>query len=337
MINAVYCYKRDVNVAMLKTLVLHNVFNVFVGVGYPNPKDDSRLVGIVPAAEVGIVITSQGVADLNRLFASVDSRLRLWGWFGTWSRLGTDDRSGHELAKVDLSTEYNRSIIIENIVKVAGWGFYGVQDDTEDVIQVSYPHVKTQNQVDFWNEEQAALTPIGIKLATFTYAGPPSLWTYQPKYNFVGQLNVDYIIAVADVRQTQEVYSSYGPIEQIWKSEVTTGLSVACSPVIVHLTTYDSLFPFKAQLACLPEIPASFVGISIYYYGEITSSDWLAWDNCLVSLGYEPEPEPEKPEPEPEPEPEPMEPPNFLYWILLIALGILSIVFLASSGMKKND
>ena len=106
---------------MLKTLVSHQIFDVFVAVGYPNPRDDPRLTGIVPSAEVGLSITQNKVNVLNQLFASVDSRLRLWAWFGTWSSLGTNDATGHELAKVNLSSSYNRNIIIENIVKVAKW------------------------------------------------------------------------------------------------------------------------------------------------------------------------------------------------------------------------
>ena len=314
---------------MLQKMVSHNIFNIFMHVGYPTPAFDPRLSGIVPEENYGISVSPKIVQEYVKLLRSVDSRLKLWAWFGTYSTLGTGDSSGHALAKVDLSTAYNRSVIIENIVKVASWGFYGVQDDTEDVIQVTNLSQRYQDQTNFWNEEQIALNQVDVKLAVFKYFGPPSLWAVK---EYVPQLSVDYVIAVGDSRQSQEIYSVYGPIEEIWKNEIATGLSVASSPVIVHLAAYNSLFSFKTRLTCLSEIPNSFVGVSIYEYSMITDSDWVAWDNYLSSIGYEPEPDPE-----PKPEPEPSGDTRFLYWSLLVALGILLIVFFASSGMKRND
>ena len=287
--NGVWTWKSYINVDVLNNLVSHQVFNVFVNVGYPNPDDDPRLAGIVPEEEIGIVISPQEVDYLNQLFASVDARLKLWAWFGTWSRLGTDDHSGHYYAKVDLSTRYNREVIIENIVEVASWGFYGVQDDTEDRTDNTTP----QNRIDFWNEEKVALNQIDVKLATFTYSGPPSLWWVR---DYVAQLDVDYIILCAEQRQTQEVIDIYGSIEQIWKSELTTGLSVAQSPCLINVpSAYGSGLPsqtLNVQLEWLSEINATsypvYSGHTIYCYRNelsITSSEWAAWDNYLSTLG----------------------------------------------------
>ena len=303
--NGVWCYKKNIDTAMLKDLVSHQIFNVFVAVGYPNWEDDSRLstinpvtgLPIVPENEVGIMITPQEVANFNQLLASVDPRLRLWAWFGTWSSLGTSDASGHELAKVDLSTSTYRSWIIENIVRVANYGFYGIQDDTEDIYQTSTFAQRMQDQVYFWNEEQVALRAAGKKLATFTYAGPPSLWTYNPPYEFVKQLKVDYIILTADSHQTQEVIDNYGSVEEIWKNEIKNGLSAAQSPALVNVpSAYGSGVkerPLNVLLQSLSEINPtsypSYAGHTIYIYDftkaeAITSSEWTAWDNYLSTL-----------------------------------------------------
>ncbi len=298
--NAVWCWESDIDEYMLNDLVSHNIFNVFVHVGYPNWYDDSRLstinpvtgIPIVPEYEIGISnwVTLENVASLNQLLASVDSRLKLWAWFGTWSndpRTDPDnyDHSGHFYAKVDLSTENYRSWLIENIVRVADYGFYGVQDDTEDVYQTSTFAQMMQDQVDFWNEEQIALNEIGVKLATFTYAGPPSLWTYNPPFEFVKQLNVDYIIACPDYSQTQEVIDYYGPIEEIWESEITAALSDANSPVIIntHMPSHpDWLYPKLLEIDTYSY--PNFVGHASYHYRIISDDDWNAWDNYMVSL-----------------------------------------------------
>lgn len=307
--NGIWTWKTYINADMLSNLVSHQIFNVFVSVGYPNWDDDSRLATIdpetgqpiVPEYELGIKITPAEVASLNQLLASVDSRLKLWAWFGTYSNdpRATTHSEKHYYARVDLSTQYYRSLIIENIVEVASWGFYGVQDDTEDVVEITSSAQKFQNQIDFWNEEQVALNNIGVKLATFTYAGPPSLWTYKPEYNFVGQLNVDYIILTADQRQSQEVIDIYGPIETIWKTEIATGLSVAQSPCLINVPSAFgsgvSSQPLNVLLEWLSEInPTSYpnyVGHTIYCYKDgiedITSTEWAAWDNYLSTLGEE--------------------------------------------------
>ena len=180
-------------------------------------------------------------------------------------------------------------------VEVASWGFYGVQDDTEDVVG-EYVHQKNQDLVDFWNAEQVALSKIGVKLATFTYAGPPSLWTYNPPYEFVKQLEVDYIILCADQRQSQEVLDIYGTIEEIWKSEVEAGLVAAQSQCLVNTpSAYGSGVAdmgLTVLLDCLSQINATsypnYVGNTIYCYKDetsVTSSEWAAWESYLSTLG----------------------------------------------------
>ena len=288
MFNGVWTWRTYINADMLKDLVSHQIFNVFVNVGYPNPSDDSRLTGIVPKEEIGIWFSQQEVTSLKQLFASVDSRLKLWAWFGTWSSLGTDDYSGHYYAKVDLSTRYNRQVIIENIVEVASWGFYGVQDDTEDYTSNTTP----QNRIDFWNEEAIALHQIGVKLATFTYSGPPSLWWVK---KYVSQLKVDYIILAPDMRQSQEVIDIHGPIETIWKTEVSTGLSVAQSPCLINTPSAAGSGVKELSLDVLLDLQSEinvtsypvYKGHTIYCYRNelsITNSEWAAWDNYLSNL-----------------------------------------------------
>jgi len=298
--NAVWCFQRNVDSAMLQDLVSHKIFNVFVYVGYPNIDDDPRLEGIVPEYEIGILswVTPENVASMKQLFASVDSRLRLWAWFGTWSDdpRASGDLGGHYYAKVNISTSYNRNVIIENIVKFSAYGFYGVQDDTEDILPDLT--VAPQNLVNFWNEEQVALNKIGVKLAAFAYSGPPSLWWVR---DYVSKLNVDYIIACPDISQSQEVIALYGPIEEIWKSEVKTCLSYAQAPVIFDTPSHyggGSHTPYLGDyMEWLEEIDARsyprYSGNAIYIYDPVTASstgteaiadsEWVAWDNFMTN------------------------------------------------------
>jgi hypothetical protein len=278
MINGIWTWKSQINSVMLEEMVSHNIFNIFVYVGYPTPDFDPRLSGIVPDTNYGINTSPQEVQSLKQQLASVDSRLKLWAWFGTYSTLSPVDGISHDLAEVDLSTSYNRQVIIENMVEVANWGFYGVQDDTEDVIYDSL-NQKYQNQFDLWNEEQIALNQIGVKLATFTYSGPPSFWTYNPPYEFVKQLDVDYIILVQSI---------WLDSKDVWISEVKQAASAAKSPILVRLEyAYSSSFPtVTEQIEWLKESGISFSGCALYLdYPDGAQEDWVAWDNYLLTFG----------------------------------------------------
>jgi hypothetical protein len=278
--NGIWTWKKCINTDMLREMVSHEIFNIFMYVGYPTPDFDPRLSGIVPETNYPISVTPDTVQHYVNLLKSVDSRLKLWAWFGTYSILSDDDSASHSLAKVDLSTAYNRGIIIENMVEVASWGFYGVQEDTENIIE---PDVSTrrQQQVDFWNELQVALNPTGVKLSVFCNAGYPSLWDHQPPYEFVKQLDVDYIILTASLRDD--------PVEQNWKNEMIAALNSAKCPCIINTqSSYGSGtgYSLDVLLGWQSEINAdsqpNYIGNAIYCYEDsssVTSSEWFAWHN----------------------------------------------------------
>lgn len=258
-------FKKNLTESALHKLVDNDVFNVYLQVGYPSSKDDPALQGIVSDSEVGIQITQGEVAAFLQLLAKVDSRLRLWAWFGTWSSLGTSDADGHAKAKIDISTKANRARVIANIKAVASWGFYGVQDDTEDLKPNS---VASNGQFDdrivsFWNEEAEALHAIGVKLVTFT----PAVW-----YNFTEQhlANItgpDYQILVP----------SNGASEAEWVDLTARAIQNSSIPVTIDLGGGSSCAMVSGRLdkvfAKLPSADAARVlGYAFY--------EWSAWNNA---------------------------------------------------------
>jgi len=273
--NGVWCSKNALNTTMLKACVSHQIFNIYLGVGYPKPSQYPSLTGIVPDHETGISVTKAQVDSYNKLLASVDSRLKLWAWFGTWSSLGTSDSNGHALGQVDISTKSNRTAIIDAIVDVAGWGFYGVQDDTEDFT----PNSRLangqygQNQIDFWNDETIALHTIGVKVAIFT----PAVWNnfnsvYLPKMK-----GMDYLISAGFwVSDTQPTFNTQ--MRQFLKN---TKIPVAIDIQSSNAGDCATLISWIEGLP-LSSYP-NVIGFSLYEYAAFTShSDWAAWDKWTV-------------------------------------------------------
>ncbi|HKZ45428.1 MAG TPA: VCBS repeat-containing protein [archaeon] len=276
MFNAVWVYQSEINTAMLQNLVSHKIFNVFLSVGYPNPSDDPALTGIVPDGEIGILVSqSQVAADLN-LLASVDSRLRLWAWVGTFS--SGDDATGHANAKVDVSTSSNRAAIIKNIVKIAQMGFYGVQDDTEDITANSADPATGQmnmNMVNFWNEEATALHNIGVKLATFT----PAVW-YNFNTLYLPQMTgMDYHVTGIGVNSGQSSFNT----------QMTQFMANTNIPVIIDIES-DNSGNAAELISWIDAWPVTsypnVVGFALYNYGSYTSDgDWAAWDSWALKDG----------------------------------------------------
>ena len=270
--NGVWCFKNDLNSTMLKACVSHQVFNIFLNVGYPKPSQYPTLIGIVPDHETGISVSKTQVDSYIKLLASVDSRLKLWAWFGTWSSLGTTDSNGHELGQVDVSTKSNRTAIIDALVDVAKWGFDGVQDDTEDFT----PNSRLANgqfgpnQVDFWNDETIALHNIGVKVAIFT----PAVW-YNFNSMYLPQMKgMDYIISAGFwVSDTQPTFNTQ--MRQFLKNTKI--------PVAIDIQSSDA-GDCAALISWIEGLPLSsypnVIGFSLYEYNAFTShSDWKAWDN----------------------------------------------------------
>ena len=269
--NGIWCFKSDMNATFLKNCVSHQIFNIFVNVGYPKPSQYPTLVGIVPANESGINVTKVQVDNYNKLLASVDSRLKLWAWFGTWNTDGKTDAEGHALAKVDVSTVANRTAIIDAIVDVAGWGFYGIQDDTEDFTENS----KNSNGqfgdhvVNFWNDETVAMHKLGLKIAIFT----PAVWhnfntLYLPKMK-----GMDYIIAAGLTASSSET-SFYTQMRQFLKNTkipVTIDIQSDYHGASEKLINWINGLPLSSY--------SNIVGYSLYDYRNFQShTDWAAWD-----------------------------------------------------------
>jgi hypothetical protein len=275
-LNGIWVYQSDINAQMLKNLVSNDIFNVYLDMGYPSPDlgyyPDPTLTGIVPADEAGTSVTqAQVTADLQ-LLASVDPRLHLWAWVGTWSNAGTSDATGHALAKVDISTASNRAAIIKDIVKIAEMGFYGVQDDTEDITANS----QTSNGQDgpdsvaFWNSEAVALHSAGnYKLAPFT----PGFWDIFNTQYLPQLTGMDYLIMASP----------------IFAAQLPEFLTHTSLPVIIDIdsNTAGDAATIISELNALPVSSyPNVVGFALYDYETYTSDgDWTVWYNWPTKNG----------------------------------------------------
>lgn len=184
MANGVWFYLQDMlgpNVnARLTECVSKDLFNIYVGVGYPSPAQGvitfPELSGFVPNSEIGILITQSQVQQMLAACAAVDPRLKLWAWFGTWSsdNAGGDDGIGHQNARIDVDTLQRRTAVINACMTVARWGFYGIQDDTEDFRPASLePNGQYGTTVvTFMNQFAAAAKAEGFKYHAYV----PCVW-----------------------------------------------------------------------------------------------------------------------------------------------------------------
>lgn len=160
--------------ARLRECVSKDIFDIYVSVGYPSPAQGvvtfPSLSGFVPDSEVGIILTQAQAQQIKAKMAAVDSRLKMWAWFGTWStdNAGGDDAIGHLNAKIDVDTAPRRAAIIAACMTVARWGFYGIQDDTEDFRPASLPGEQPGSAVmSFFNEFAAAARAEGFRYRPF--------------------------------------------------------------------------------------------------------------------------------------------------------------------------
>lgn len=184
MANGIWFYVNDMlgsNVsARLTECVSKDLFNIYVNVGYPSPAQGvitfPELSGFVPNSEIGILVTQAQVQQMLAACAAVDPRLKLWAWFGTWSsdNAGGDDGTGHQNAKIDVDTPQRRAAVINACMTVARWGFYGIQDDTEDFRPASLEPSGQYGStvVTFMNQFAAAAKAEGFKYHAYI----PCVW-----------------------------------------------------------------------------------------------------------------------------------------------------------------
>jgi hypothetical protein len=256
--NAIWCFESDLSPAMLADCVAHKIFDIYVCVGYPNTADYSSLTGVVTANQWGLQMTQTGVSNALALLASVDSRFKLWGWMGTYSWTtahGVD-------AYVDFTTPSKRIVLVAAMVDIAEWGFYGLQDDTEDFANKNTDEVN-QALVEYWNLLGLALHSINVKLATFT----PAVWHNFNTIYLSGLTTPDYSILVPR-------YDS----EAIWGHDVTEALANSTCPVMLSFGQgflIDALGWFDTLA------PSGISGFALYSWsdaGGISGAEWTTWD-----------------------------------------------------------
>ena len=263
--NAIWVGQSDLTASNLAQCADNSIYNIFVDVGYPNPSDNSSLVGIVPSTEVGYYITPSQAASDELLCASYG--LHLWAWFGTYP---------HSAAgQVDISTASNRATLISVLVYIAStWRFYGVADDTEDQNAASTTCGQYNgNYVSYVNSLAIACHAAGMKLLTYT----ADIW-YNFNTMYVSHLSgIDYIDATPPL-DTQSDFTT--------EFKQFMAYASASESVVVQLSSYvDSgnyyLSTFLAWVDAFP--PSSYpnlIGYVLYDYQSILeASEWTSWDN----------------------------------------------------------
>lgn len=245
---------------MLQNCVDRQIFDIYVAVGYPKPVEYPSLFGIVASTEWGLQMNETDVANALALLSSVDSRLKLWGWMGTYSWLG-----GHGAnAYVDFTTASNRNALVAVMTEIAGWGFYGLQDDTEDFANKNTPTVNAA-LVSYWNQLSTSLHAINVKCSTYTFAG----W-----YNF-------NTINLPDL--TEPDYSIIVPREDTeanWKNDVAQAIAYSNCPIMLELsagTLIDSMDWFD-ELSAISGVIEGFALYSWSDGGGISSGEWSTWN-----------------------------------------------------------
>ncbi len=281
MANGVWVYTQDLlgsgATALLQDCVAREIFDIYMNVGYPSPAQGTvtfpSLSGFVPDSEIGITCTSANVTTILATLASVDSRLKLWAWFGTWSsdNGGGDDALGHQNAKISINTPTRRSALITAIMTVANWGFYGIQDDTEDLnadsLEASGQYGATY--ITFTNDLATAAHAAGKKYIPFV----PSVW-YNFSNSFLQDLTVPDAIIMAGHNDSD--------IGQ-WNTLAQLFFDKAPRPVIYNFG-WPAVAPTMTRLNSLPfsGVASKIVGYSWYMYYD-WQGNWGTWDSWRAS------------------------------------------------------
>lgn len=263
--------------SILQECVSKQIFNIYASVGYPSPAQGTitfpELSGYVPDSMQGIQRTQAEIQQIGALLASVDSRLRLWAWFGTYSTDdgGGDDATGHINARMDIDTTQRRAAVINACMTVARWGFYGVQDDTEDLRPAS---LESNGQfgatyVTFTNEFANAAKAEGLKYQPFV----PCVWTAFVN-NFVSQITAPDEIILAGSLDDNALFPAL----------VGAFFQNVQRPVIYNFGWTDTAPWSASRLDALPfsSVSDQIAGYAWYDWGY-WGGNWSLWDSWRAS------------------------------------------------------
>lgn len=263
--------------ARLRECLSKDLTDIYWGVGYPSPARGTitfpSLSGFVPDSEIGILVTQAQVQQVRTLCASIDARLKLWAWFGTWSvdNAGGDDAIGHQNARIDIDTGPRRTAVIDACMTVARWGFYGIQDDTEDLRPAS---LESSGQfgatyVTFTNAFAAAAKAEGFRYAPFV----PSVWTTFNNSFLSGITGPDAIILAGHTGDAA-----------LWNSLTTSFFANAQRPVIFNFGWPGAAPLMASRLDALPfdSVSSKIAGYSWYLFKDWTNN-WNLWDSWRAS------------------------------------------------------
>lgn len=273
--------------ARLRECVSKDIFDLYVSVGYPSPAQGvvtfPSLSGFVPDSEVGIILTQSQVQQIKAKMAAVDSRLKLWAWFGTWStdNAGGDDATGHLNAKIDVDTAPRRAAIIAACMTVARWGFYGIQDDTEDFRPASLPGGQPGAAVmSFFNEFAAAARAEGFRYRPFIQC----VWT---------NVNVTHIPTLTGPDEIILAGPTVNEGQPWLTARFTEFFANVQRPVIFNFGDQGTA-PWMASAldAMFSSLSSKIAGYALYQFSDWTGNwgQWDAWRAAHVIPPTEPPP-----------------------------------------------
>jgi hypothetical protein len=262
----------------LQECVNKEIFNIYWSVGYPSPVNGTitfpSLSGFVPNSEIGILVTQSQVQTVVALLASIDTRLKLWAWFGTWStdNGGGDDATGHLNARININTPTRRSAVIAACMTVANWGFYGIQDDTEDFLPESLEGSGQYGStyVTFTNEFAIAAHNAGLKYIPFI----PSVW-----YNF----NDVFLEQITQPDQIIMAGHNSSDLTE-WNTLTALFFANAQKPVIYNFGYPGVANNMATRLDSHPysSVASRIAGYSWYLFQD-WHNNWNIWDNWRQS------------------------------------------------------
>ncbi len=273
--------------ARLQECVSKDIFDLYVSVGYPSPAQGvitfPSLSGFVPDSEVGIILTQAEVQQIKAKMAAVDSRLKLWAWFGTWStdNAGGDDAIGHANAKIDVDTAPRRAAIIAACMTVARWGFYGIQDDTEDFRPASLPGGQPGSAVmSFFNEFAAAARAEGFRYRPFIQC----VWTNVNEVYIPTLTGPDEIILAGPTANEGQDWLT---------ARFTEFFANVQRPVIFNFGDRGTA-PWMATAldAMFSSLSSKIAGYALYQFSDWTGNwgQWDAWRTAHILPPTEPPP-----------------------------------------------
>lgn len=274
--NGIWCFKQDIlgynGVANLQELVSKDVFNVYVNVGFPSPAQGSptfpELSGFVPDSEIGLIVSQSEAQQMKTRLAQVDSRLKLWAWFGSFSTAGSGDLDGHFLAKMSVDTLARRTAIINACLTIMSGGhFYGAQDDNEDFKADSLESSGQQGStvVTYFNEFATAFKAAGYPVHTFVYSG----W-YTFNNSFLGTLT----------EPTGIVMAGHNGTGSAWHDLAALFFLNVQRPIIYNFGFPGITADMVAGLEAYPysSVASQIIGYSFYDFQGWTGN-WAVWDN----------------------------------------------------------